>query len=50
MAAILLTLKLARGEALPVGAQPCVGMLRLSEFAPEFSRWNITSSIEESAA
>jgi hypothetical protein len=50
IAAILLTLKLARGEALPVGARACVGLLRLAEFAPEFARWNITDSIEESAA
>jgi saccharopine dehydrogenase-like NADP-dependent oxidoreductase len=50
MAAILLTLKVARGEALSAGARPCVGLLQLGEFDAEFSRWNITSSIEESAA
>lgn len=50
MAAILLTLKLARGEAIPVGARACVGLLQLAEFAPEFSRWDITHSIEESTA
>ncbi len=50
MAAILLTLKLARGEVLPVGAHACVGFLQLAEFEPEFSRWKISHSIEESAA
>jgi hypothetical protein len=50
MAAILLTLKLARGESVPAGAHACVGLLQLEAFAPEFSRWNITHSVEESAA
>jgi hypothetical protein len=48
MAAILLTLKLARSEPVPVGAHACVGLLQLEAFAPEFSRWNITHSVEES--
>jgi hypothetical protein len=49
MATILLALKLVRREQLPIGAHACVGLLGLAEFAPEFSRWRITSSIDESA-
>jgi hypothetical protein len=43
MAAILLARRLARGEALPVGAMPCMGLLLLDEFAPEFARWGMTT-------
>lgn len=50
MAAILLTLKLAASEALPPGARPCMGMLNLSDFEPEFARWNIRTLIEENVA
>ena len=46
MAAELLALKIARGEALPVGARPCMGLLRLADFAPEFGRWGITTQVE----
>jgi len=50
MAAVLLTCKIAAGEALAHGAQPCVGMLSLAEFQSEFARWDISTQIEESAA
>jgi len=50
MAAVLLALKLARGEAVPLGARPCVGLLSLEDFAPEFARWGITSGVEVTAA
>ncbi|MCG6873602.1 MAG: saccharopine dehydrogenase NADP-binding domain-containing protein [Betaproteobacteria bacterium] len=50
MASVLLTRKLVAGERLPHGARACMGMLRLSEFEPEFARWDIRTSIEESAA
>lgn len=50
MAAVLLALKLARGEAVPLGARPCMGMLSLGDFAPEFARWGITAGAEVSAA
>jgi NAD(P)-dependent dehydrogenase (short-subunit alcohol dehydrogenase family) len=50
MAAILLARRLARGDAFPSGAHPCVGFLTLSEFAPEFARWKITTRMEEVAA
>jgi saccharopine dehydrogenase-like NADP-dependent oxidoreductase len=51
MAAILLARRLARGEALPPGAMPCMGLLRLQEFMPEFQRWGmkidlVTESID----
>jgi hypothetical protein len=32
MPVILLARRLARGEALPIGAQPCVGVIGLDEF------------------
>lgn len=49
MAAVLLARRLAGGEALPAGAYDCMGMLRLAEFEPEFSRWNITTRVEGAA-
>ncbi|OGB24450.1 MAG: saccharopine dehydrogenase [Burkholderiales bacterium RIFCSPLOWO2_02_FULL_57_36] len=49
MAAILLARRLARKEISEVGAQACMGWLTLSDFEPEFSRWNmITDVIDES--
>jgi hypothetical protein len=45
MAAILLAQKLAGGEALPVGAMPCMGLLRLDDFEPEFRRWGMLTDI-----
>jgi hypothetical protein len=50
MAAILLARRLARGEVFRPGAFPCMGFLMLSEFGPEFSRWKITTRVEEAAA
>lgn len=50
MASILLVRKLARGEALMHEATPCVGLLTLSDFEPEFARWGIATTIRESAA
>ena len=48
MAAILLARRLAGGKALPPGATPCMGLLRLEDFAPEFERWGMqTDLIEE---
>jgi saccharopine dehydrogenase-like NADP-dependent oxidoreductase len=47
MAAILLARRLARGEALPIGAQPCMGLLSLEEFQPEFSRWGMVTEVTE---
>lgn len=50
MAAILLARKLARGEALPLGAHACMGLLQLAEFEPEFARWGmVTETMDEVA-
>lgn len=49
MAAILLARRLARGEALPVGAMPCMGLVALEAFAPEFSRWGMQAELVEEA-
>lgn len=50
MAAILLARRLARGEVLQSGAFPCMGFLTLSEFAPEFARWKISTRMAEEVA
>jgi len=50
MATILIARKLARGELPERGAYPCMGFLKLSEFEPEFSKWRISSRVEENAA
>jgi uncharacterized protein YbjT (DUF2867 family) len=47
MAAILLARKLARGEIPARGAQPCMGLLTLAEFEPEFRRWGMTTEIRD---
>lgn len=50
MAAILLARRLARGEALPVGAHACAGLLTLAEFEPEFARWGMVTDVVEEGA
>jgi hypothetical protein len=47
MPAILLARRLARGEAMPAGAGPCLGTLALFEFAPEFARWRMVTDVVE---
>jgi hypothetical protein len=47
MAAILLARKLSRAEISVGGAYPCMGFLTLSDFEPEFSRWGMTTVVEE---
>jgi saccharopine dehydrogenase-like NADP-dependent oxidoreductase len=50
MAAILLARRLARGDALPIGAHACVGLLTLAEFEPELARWGmVTDVIDETS-
>lgn len=49
MPAILLAQKLARNELTIRGAVPCMGLLTLDEFSPEFARWKIETQIEETA-
>ncbi len=49
MAAIILARRLAKKELAQVGAYTSIGWLNLSEFAPEFAKWQmITDVIEES--
>lgn len=45
MAAILLARRILRGNAPAPGAMPCMGLLTLAEFAPEFARWDIHTRI-----
>lgn len=45
MAAILLAHRLARGDALPVGAHACSGLLALNEFETEFAHWGMVTDI-----
>ncbi len=49
MASVLITRKLAAGDAIPQGARACMGVLTLSDFESEFSRWDIRTRIEGSA-
>jgi len=46
MASVLMTRKLAAGDALPHGARACMGLVTLSDFESEFSRWDIRTWIE----
>jgi saccharopine dehydrogenase-like NADP-dependent oxidoreductase len=50
MAAILLARKLACGEPMQTGAHPCMGLLALDEFTPEFAKWGMTTEWREEAA
>jgi hypothetical protein len=47
MAAILLARQIAAGRAPPPGARACIGLLRLEDFAPLFTHWNMRTRIEE---
>jgi saccharopine dehydrogenase-like NADP-dependent oxidoreductase len=47
MAATLVAGKLLRGDPMPVGAMPCMGLLALDEFVPEWERWGIRTTLEE---
>jgi saccharopine dehydrogenase-like NADP-dependent oxidoreductase len=49
MAAILLARKLAAGVPVPQGAMPCMGLLTLDEFAPEFAKWGMVTEWEPGA-
>ncbi|NIJ77624.1 hypothetical protein FHT08_002707 [Xanthomonas campestris] len=46
-AAILLVRKLAEGQALPIGAHACMGLLTLAEFEQEFAAWQMTTEVSE---
>ncbi len=48
MAAILLARRLASGQPMASGAYPCVGLLALADFAPEFAKWGmVTDAVNE---
>jgi hypothetical protein len=47
MAAVLLARKIARGQAFAAGAQACMGLLTLGDFAPEFARWGMATDVRE---
>lgn len=50
MASIVLARRLAAGVPWPAGARPCMGLLALPDFAPEFARWGMhTDVIDEDA-
>ncbi|MCC4617986.1 saccharopine dehydrogenase NADP-binding domain-containing protein [Xanthomonas campestris pv. asclepiadis] len=46
-AAILLVRKLAAGQALPIGAHACMGLLTLAEFEQEFAAWQMVTEVLE---
>lgn len=50
MPAILLVHKLLRGDISDNGALPCMGLLTLDEFAPEFARWGMQTQMVETEA
>lgn len=47
MPAILIARKLAAGGLTAVSAMPCMGLLTLDDFAPEFARWDMQTQIDE---
>jgi saccharopine dehydrogenase-like NADP-dependent oxidoreductase len=47
MPAILIADKLLRGKIERHGALPCMGLLTLDEFAPEFARWGMQTHLME---
>lgn len=50
MATIILARRLSSGSIPEPGGYACIGLLRLSEFEPEFARWRITTRTEETDA
>lgn len=49
LAAVLLARRLARGQALPVGAQACMGILSLADFESAFAQWGIETALDSAA-
>ncbi|HVJ36603.1 MAG TPA: saccharopine dehydrogenase NADP-binding domain-containing protein [Stenotrophomonas sp.] len=45
LAAVLLARRLANGQALPVGAQACMGILTLADFEGAFAQWAIETEV-----
>lgn len=48
MAAVLLARRIARGHSLGSGASTCIGILKLADFEPEFTRWGMVTKVLES--
>ena len=46
MPTILLARKLAAGEVKQTGAMPCLGLISLNEFEPEFAKWRMRTGAE----
>jgi hypothetical protein len=47
MAAVILANQFNRGHAIAPGAKVCMGLIGLSDFEPEFARWNISTHVDE---
>jgi saccharopine dehydrogenase-like NADP-dependent oxidoreductase len=47
MAAVILANQFIRGDAITPGAKACMGLVGLSDFEPEFARWNISTQVNE---
>ncbi|MGC2028988.1 MAG: NAD-dependent epimerase/dehydratase family protein [Steroidobacteraceae bacterium] len=47
MAAVILANRQHQGDAVAPGARVCMGLLKLSDFEPEFARWGIKTQISE---
>lgn len=45
MAATLLARRIADQEIPMIGAHTCIGLLKLSDFEPEFARWNMVTDV-----
>lgn len=50
MAAILLARQFAVGKAFKSGAMPCIDLLTLAEFEPEFARWGMQTDFRSTEA
>jgi saccharopine dehydrogenase-like NADP-dependent oxidoreductase len=47
MPAILLARKIATGNVDQIGAMPCMGLLTLDDFTPEFVKWGMQTGVTE---
>jgi len=50
MAAIVLARQLAAGALTHIGGQPCLGLLTLADFEPEFAKWGMVSDLVSEAS
>jgi hypothetical protein len=47
MAAIILASRIVNGHVPAIGAQSCVGLIKLAEFQPEFAKWGMVLDVIE---